>query len=176
MIWRDVPGFENLYTVSDEGDIYSIRRNRLIKPSLDRYGYLKVVLSRNGISTHTTVHRVVAKAFIPNPTDKPAVNHKNEIKTDNRAVNLEWVTNVENVNYGSRNQRMAQAKCLRPVIGIDADGQRHLYKGVKDAWRDTGIYWSQISRACKGIIKQTSNGFTWRYADGSESEMGRFTR
>lgn len=174
--WRDVPGFEGLYKVTTEGKIYSLRRHKWITQTLDRYGYLKVVLFKNGKSTYTTAHRVVASAYIPNPENKPSVNHINEDKADNRVCNLEWVTVKENDNHGTRNERMRRSKLVRPVIGTDPDGVEHYYEGVKDAFRATGIYWSQIRRCCTGIIPKTTNGFTWRYADGSESEMGRFTR
>lgn len=162
MRWKPVVGFEEYYLVSDEGMVWSIRRHRLLKPEIDRYGYEKVTLSVNGKCYYKTIHRLVAQAFVPNPHNKLTVNHINEDKTDNRAVNLEWLSMRDNLNHGSHNKRVALTKSKLPVIQIFPDGSTLTYLGTKDASRKTGINRCCISKCCKNIRK-TAGGYRWRY-------------
>lgn len=108
--WKDIKNYEGMYQISNFGRIKSL--NRIIKtginngyrelqetikvPRMDKYGYLKVQLSKENITEDKTVHRLVAEAFIPNPKNKPEINHKDGIKTNNYIDNLEWVTTLEN--------------------------------------------------------------------------------
>jgi len=103
-IWKNIAGFEGLYQVSNLGNVKRliserVFEERLIGRSIDRYGYVKRVLSKDGKNNCFTEHRLVALAFIDNPFSKPQVNHKNGIKTDNRVENLEWCTNQENTKH-----------------------------------------------------------------------------
>ena len=164
MTVKPVPGYEGLYSVSDDGRVFSHVRNRELKPKIDRYGYKAVTLFKDGKSHYTTIHRIVAKTFLPNPLTKRCVNHINEIKTDNRVENLEWVTVKENDNHGTRNIRMADSKSKKPVIQILPDGTTRCFKGVKDAWRQTGINRSNIAECCKGR-KRTAGQSKWRYVN-----------
>ena len=164
MSWKPVVGFEEYYSVSDNGQVWSIRRHRVLIPKIDRYGYEVVGLSINGKVYHRTVHRLVAQAFLPNPYNLATVNHINEDKTDNRSVNLEWMSPADNDNHGTRNERMADTKCRLPVEQVFSDGTTIRYKGVKDASRKTGIHRCDIALCCKNIRK-TAGGYEWRYAD-----------
>ena len=164
MYWRHIKGFEEQYLVSDIGQVWSIRRNKLLKPVIDKYGYEKVGLYRERKIHTRSVHRLVAQAFIPNPNNLPTVNHINEDKTDNRVNNLEWASIAHNDNHGTRNERMANTKSKRPIERISPDGEIVIYKGVKDAWRKTGINRSSISLCCKNIRK-TAGGYKWRYCN-----------
>lgn len=101
-----IKGFEN-YEVSDLGNIktfnwYGSGRESIIKPAKDKKGYLRVGLTKNGILYTLKIHRIVALHFVNNPLDKIQVNHINGIKSDNRAVNLEWCTNSENQIHAIR--------------------------------------------------------------------------
>lgn len=164
MRWMPVPGFEKEYMISDTGAVHSIRRNLILKPKIDRYGYPAVLLTKPGVRKYTTVHRLVAETFIPNPLHKHTVNHKDENKLNNNASNLEWMTVRENCSYGTRTQRMAKSKCKRPVIGYMPDGSTANFDGVKQASRETGLAHSQITRCCKRLTPNT-HGIVWRYAD-----------
>src|SRR5690349_9031584 len=102
-IWKDIPGYEDLYQVSNIGRVKSFKRGKeaVRVLSLKKSGYLYVCLC-NSINKHLRVNRLVALAFIPNPENKSDVNHKNGIKSDNRVENLEWNTPSENRQHAYR--------------------------------------------------------------------------
>jgi hypothetical protein len=84
------------YLIYEDGLVYSKKSNIFLKPKLDKKGYGRVNLFKNKISKHISIHRLVALHYIPNPDNKPQVDHINRIKTDNRIENLRWATNSEN--------------------------------------------------------------------------------
>lgn len=117
---RAIHGYEGLYSASYDGRIYSEKRKIYLKPADDGHGYLKVSLCKNGVQKSYQVHRLVAMTWIPNPDNLSCVNHKNEIKTDNRVSNLEWCTYEYNINYGSHNERSAISRG-KPVYCVELD-------------------------------------------------------
>ena len=100
-IFKDIKNYEGLYQVSNLGRVYSVRNNKILKPKLNKYGYLSVNLKYKGSRVTKSIHRLVGEAFIPNPNDLPQVNHKDEDKTNNCVDNLEWCTAKYNHNYGT---------------------------------------------------------------------------
>lgn len=108
-IWKDIPGYEGLYKVSSFGRIKSLARKtgknlhsypeKLMSPVITVLGYTKITLSNNGKIKHTSVHRIVAITFIPNPENKKTVNHKDGNKQNNCVKNLEWATYVEQMYH-----------------------------------------------------------------------------
>jgi len=94
-IWKSIPGFEN-YLISNLGNVYNKKFNRVKKPTKGNGGYWSINLSKNGKSSFCLLHRIVAITFLPNPENKPQVNHINADKKDNTVNNLEWVTSKEN--------------------------------------------------------------------------------
>lgn len=98
--WRPIEGYEDTYEVSDQGRVRNIKRSgRIMTQSKVTHGYLAVHLSKDGKTRSVLVHRLVAKAFIPNPSDKAQVNHKDGIKSNNHVYNLEWSTPHENLEH-----------------------------------------------------------------------------
>ena len=97
--FKDVQGYEGLYQVSTWGRVYNVLANKMVHTEVTKKGYLRVDLFKNGTRKHHKVHRLVAKAFIPNPNNKPQVNHIDGNKQNNSITNLEWVTNRENCEH-----------------------------------------------------------------------------
>jgi len=113
---KDILGYEGLYAITDKGEVLSLvttnsRRKGLMKQSPNTADYLRVPLYKNGRQQKFFVHRLVAEAFVPNPSNLPNVNHINARQTDNRAVNLEWVSQKANIqhsrNLGNQNKDYA---------------------------------------------------------------------
>lgn len=96
--WRDIQNHEGLYQVSNDGEVKSIRKNKVLRPGL-RNGYLAVNLRGPDGLKFVAVHRLVGFAFVPNPDNNPQINHKNGIKTDNRVENIEWCTRSQNIQH-----------------------------------------------------------------------------
>ena len=100
-IWKDIVGYEGLYQVSNLGRVKSLKKYKplIMKQNLDNTGYYMVGIRKDNKQTRYLVHRLVAQAFVLNNNNKPHVNHINGVKTDNRSINLEWVTHSENVKH-----------------------------------------------------------------------------
>ena len=107
--WKEIPGYEGLYEVSNKGNVRNVRRNKLLRLQKTNNGYIRVVLSKNRIKTGFQVHRLVALTFLPNPDNLPQVNHKDEDKTNNSVENLEWCNHNYNNTYGTRIERQSKS-------------------------------------------------------------------
>lgn len=116
-IFKDVVGQEGRYQVSNLGRVKSLIKKGgkiiILKPSLNKRGYYYIGLCRGVNGKRITIHRLVCLTFVPNPENKPQVNHKNHIKTDNRVSNLEWVTNRENVTHYFNSKNKKFPTCIR---------------------------------------------------------------
>ena len=152
--WKPVVGYEGLYEVSSFGRVRNVRTNRVLSPIVDRDGYLKVHLSKNGHPRKTFIHVIVSKAFIPNPNNYPCINHKDENKLNNCVENLEWCTVAYNNAYSKS----------KKVIQYTLDGQKiKEWPSTRCIEREIGYNSAFISKCCRGI-KKTAYGFKWSYA------------
>lgn len=104
--WKSVPGYEELYLVSDLGRIMSLYTGDILKPSKDQFGYCRFSASKHKRQKTLRTHRLVGELFIPNPNNLPQLNHKNGNKEDNSKDNLEWVTDSANKKHAYANKLM----------------------------------------------------------------------
>lgn len=189
-VWKDVVGYEGLYMISDKGRVLSckksiIRNNgrptnfpeKIMKPMINHKGYEIIDLRKKGSRKCGFVHRLVAKAFLDNNGNKPQVNHKNGIKTDNNLNNLEWVTNQENMTHafenGLTNNSAASKSRERRVVQLDKKGNfLKEFNSINDAIIETEI--NNISAVCRGTRK-FAGGFRWTYSTefGGDSNVSR---
>lgn len=180
--WKNVLNYEDTYEVSDLGRVRRksgyvntgikhsekvFRKGRVLKQNQKRNGYLTVDLSKNNIVKTVSVHKLVATAFCPHPIGKDVVNHINAIKTDNRAENLEWVTDRENKDHALRNglyesHRKKPIRCKQLNITFKSSYEAAEYinnKCFKNSKQVKGMA-SKIRSAALGYQK-TAYGFTW---------------
>ena len=158
-IWKDIHGYEGLYRISNFGQVYSVKRKKLLKLINSHHGYKRVRLYTNINEWKTfAVHRLVAQKFIPNPNNLPEVNHKDDNHSNNNVDNLEWCTRKYNVNYGNRT-----SKTYVPVIMLDKENNFvKEFTNQIEAEKETGIRQGSISNCCRGFSK-TAGGYKWRY-------------
>lgn len=104
--WKDVPNYKGFYKISDLGNVKSIYSNKILKPSVDKYGYVRFSATKNKKQKTLRIHRLVAELFIPNPNNLPQVNHLDGIKTNCTKSNLEWSTDSNNKLHAYANGLM----------------------------------------------------------------------
>ena len=159
--WRDVVGYEGLYKVSNLGNIKSLIKDRLLKPSEHNRGYLLVVLTKNHKHKHCYVHRIVAEAFIKNIESKTEVNHIDGNKKNNRVENLEWCTGIENMLHacetGLRN--VCKPICVQ-IVSKDGKVIKE-FSSIGEASRETGVNIGNISKCCNGYC-ESAKGIIFR--------------
>lgn len=181
-VWKDIPQYEGHYQISNYGRVKSLKRTivdsrgisktvngKILVAQVKDNGYLQVSLWRNNKGKMEYVHRLVAMAFIPNPENKPTVNHKDLDVQNNYVDNLEWATYSENNAYGDRLKRQgksykANGKTSKRVNQYDLDGNYiATYRSMREAERINGISNGSVSLS----IKKGWNmgGYHWEFVD-----------
>lgn len=167
-IWKDVPGFEGLYQVSNTGKVKSFRKSSkygsqpeyMLNPTINNTGYAQVTLYDNTKRSKFSVHRLVAQLFIPNPDNLPQINHKDENKLNNHVDNLEWCTASYNNAYGTAKIRAIDARSL-PVEQLTYDGKViAVYRSAEIASEIVGVSKNAINHAISNHSQ--SNGYFWQ--------------
>lgn len=192
-IWKDVIGYEGLYQVSNLGRIKSVYRKvfnpglnvwrtqkeRILKTVLDYKGYVRVTLSKKGKIKQHLLHRLVAKAFIPNPNRYPQINHIDENPQNNSVDNLEWCTNLYNTNYGNHPLRVSESQAI-PIIQLSLEGEFiKEWNSSEEAARALKIHAPNILRRCHGgffskergkwVNVNKASGFMWKFKENRDS-------
>lgn len=181
---KDIKKFKD-YTIDTEGNIYSKKKHKYLKQTINKYGYCKVTLQKDKYKKMYSVHRLVAEAFIPNPNNLPQVNHKDGNKQNNRMENLEWCTAKHNMNEAVKIGLFDNCKKIQKENAVKSnlnkyhvlanevtkkkvaqyDKQNNLlntYESISEASRKTGITITNISYSANGKRK-TAGGFIWHF-------------
>lgn len=150
MKWKPIVGYEGIYEVSDNGEIKSLIKNRLLKPCIHKKGYLVVTLTKEKVHKHYYVHRLVATAFLDNNDCRKEVNHIDGNKKNNNVCNLEWCDGYSNRKHayetGLRKMR-EQTKVKMCLLSGEVVQE---FESISEASRRTGIHAGNISRCCNG--------------------------
>lgn len=193
-IWKDIRGYEGIYQVSTRGRVKALprtvtdslgrttKRNARIlsTPPSVQTGYPSINLTKDGVTKTHSVHRLVAEAFIPNPSGLPCVNHKDESRDNNNVENLEWCTYLYNNNYGTaperRDKSIKKYFETHEVHSHEMPGRcicQYTVKGelvrefvsINDAERELKVGQSSGISACCSHKLKTAYGFVWRFKD-----------
>ena len=172
---KKIEGF-NDYSITDTGKVLSERAGRFkwLKQAKSKKGYFRLILMKDGKAYPKTVHRIVAQAFIPNPENKPCVDHINGVRTDNRVCNLRWCTNKENCSFPLARKNMSEARkntqinrsdMAKSIAQYTNEGVLvAIYPSLMEASRQTGIHHGHISSCClKKKYRRSAGGYKWVY-------------
>lgn len=173
--WKDIEGFEGIYQVSNLGRVKSLKRRvngkgnywytqeeKILKPFVNKKGYLGIVLYNNYYTLRTTIHRLVASAFIPNDNSLPQVNHKDENKLNNCVDNLEWCDNWYNEHYGNKTKNIC-----KQINQYDKQGNFiKSFSSITEALKELNIQLNDSSISCVAKGKRKSAfGYIWKYSN-----------
>lgn len=170
-MWKKIiiDNIETNYSVSENGIVRNDNTNKILSQRIQQ-GYCHVGLTINGKAKSCRVHRLVAQAFIPNPENKPYVNHIDGIRSNNNVENLEWCTPKENTQHAVKTGLMLPTR-ERAVIQFSLEGERLAeYVSLAEAARQTGSSVEKIVLCCQ-MQRKTHNNFQWRYKEDDASSI-----
>ena len=181
--WTPVVGYEDLYLVSTNGKVYSIRSHKILAPRKHNAGYLRVTLSRNGKRKDAYIHRLMCEAFFGTPNDgRNFVNHLDEDPAHNQITNLEWTTNSDNIKYSWARHREERTKYFQEnpsrkigVVGIDKQTKEEIgrWDSMSNAARDLGIHVSGISYSACSNGRRAAQGIIFYKLEDEEKDEGK---
>lgn len=183
-IWRNIKGYEGYYQVSNSKEVKSLdrvergknkystfarkRKGRYLTQYINEFGYPFVVLSKNGKKRTFFVHTLVADAFpeiCGERFEGAEVNHRNEVKTDNRPENLEFMPHKENINYGTWKERRSKS-LEKPILQYSKKGEFLKEWRSMNQIKDELGYENSVSKCCRGVkYYKTAYGYIWKYKE-----------
>lgn len=161
---KNIINFEN-YTIDENGLVKNSKSGRILKQKLTNMGYYLVCLSKNNKKYFKLTHRLVAEAFIPNPENKPCIDHINTIRIDNRVENLRWVSHRENSNNPDTIKHIKNNNTQKiPIQQIDKNGNLVAeYESIGEAARINNFSQGNIHRCLNGgYYRKDRKGGTWQ--------------
>lgn len=174
-IWKDIPEYKGFYQVSNLGRVKSLKRFfktgrgriaetklRILKQADSTDGYKMVALCINGEQFTRRVHRLVAMAFIPNPYNYPVINHKNEIRTNNRCSNLEWCTVLYNDTYGNALEKRKEQLSIKVYQYDSSKKLIKIFPSISETARVVGCNIASIYYHIKHKCKKPYRGYYYR--------------
>ncbi|WP_417444605.1 NUMOD4 motif-containing HNH endonuclease [Joostella sp.] len=180
-VWKPIKGFEGVYAISSKGRVKSFKKDPkgyILSNKNSKGWYLNIVLKTRNKYKSIKIHRLVAKHFIPNKDNKPFVNHKNGIKTDNRVENLEWCTPSENVKHAVKikpsmlsglkkyNQEIKPKKIVQKSL---KNKMINVFKNSTEAAKKTGVCARNILQVAnkkeykEGRTRSQAGGYKWEF-------------
>lgn len=197
-MWKTIPDTDNLYFANEDGEIMSssrphafvshgkkmsyLRNGKILKKVVNSYGYYCVTIKLlNGTQKIIAVHQLIAKTFIPNPENKPQVNHIDGNKLNNKISNLEWCTVKENIQHAFRTGLNKGGKPWLgkfgkehnrsvPVIAYNLDGTFYKeYDNIAEASKDLNIKSSSHISSCIKGKRKSAGGFIWKKVNSRSS-------
>lgn len=182
-VWRDIDGFDG-YQVSNLGNIRSLNYNgtgniQNLKPTLSGKNrtYKSISMQVRDKVIRRNVHRLVAQAFIPNPSNLPEINHIDEDGTNNKVSNLEWCDRIYNLNYGGRTDRFIASRSI-PIVQLNLDGTIvKEWSSQTEAARELDLDLGSLSHCLNGyrvkngirVPVHSYAGYKWKYKNESKS-------
>lgn len=178
-VFKEIEGYP-LYLIGSDGSVYSKKSNRFLKPVLQHTGYKHIELRNENGPKQFSVHRLVAKAFIPNPNNYPVVNHIDQNRVNNAVTNLEWCTYEYNsnhadcqkrkrnrINYYSEKQLRSRANMKnrngKMVFQYSKEGEYiRSFPSTMEVYRETGINPSHVGECARGKRK-AAGGYLWSF-------------
>ena len=140
MDYVDVIGYEGLYKINQAGEVFNVKRQKILKPTIGNNKYYKLVLSKNNIKKTYMIHRLVALHFIPNPNNLPIIDHIDRNRLNNLIDNLRWVTNRDNClntykksNSGEQNITLTKGNLFNVQFVIDKKKYFKYFKTIEEA-------------------------------------------
>ena len=197
-IWKDIPGYEGVYQVSNKGRVKALTRIVKYKDGRERHykeqqlatyincnGYLVITLNKNSKRKKVLLHRLIATAFIEKPEGKDEIDHINTIRTDNRIENLRWCTRSENINNPITKKKISNTltgrkpsfiKEKKKIICLNT---KEVFENVELAAQKYNLSLSPIRSCCTGVLKsagedEEGNRLMWKYLDEYNPEIDDF--
>lgn len=162
LLVKDVPGYEDQYTISERGHIWNKRTGGQLFGNVNSHGYMVVSLTKNGKKKDCKLHRLLALAFIPNPNNYECVNHKDGNKLNNKLDNLEWCTKKYN-NHHAREELHIDFSA-KPVCQTTMDGSVvAIWANYSLAAKTIGVSPVCIASCCEGLAN-SAGGYRWEPA------------